>query len=363
MPPCEWDVRPPGPWSRPTASPRFGDGVLKGHERPDLAPIKEQVYKDPRPKEHFDRFHQRTRTRDPDWVYEVVRLVTSLYAFTFFRARGISSEKVPASGPVILAPNHFSFMDHFFLGSSVRRKVRFMAKSQLFKPPLQWIYTHGGVFPVRRGHGDDEAFITARAVLARGGCVAMYCEGGRSRSGQLSEQPKRGIGRLALESGAVVVPVAIHGSSHVRNWKRGRFPKVTVQFGDPIRWEQVDAPTRDQQQAVANDIFAQIRGLYANLDALGRKAVMRRVGELRRAGATAVGNDTAPASFLSAPPAARAGRRARRRRHRRHARPSRAPSARAPRRRATVGRRARRRSAGRARRWRGRRRAERSRAR
>ena len=55
---------------------------------PDLAPIKAQVYKDPRPKEYFDRFHERTRTREPDWVYEVVRVVTSLYAWTFFRARG-----------------------------------------------------------------------------------------------------------------------------------------------------------------------------------------------------------------------------------------------------------------------------------
>ena len=113
---------------------------------PELAPIKAQVYKDPRPKEYFDGFHHRSRTRDPDWVYEVVRMATSLYAWTFFRARGIDAVKVPHSGPVILAPNHFSFMDHFFLGVSVRRKVRFMAKSQLFTRPMQWIYSHGGVF-------------------------------------------------------------------------------------------------------------------------------------------------------------------------------------------------------------------------
>ena len=252
---------------------------------PDLARMKEQVYKDPRPKEYFDRFHTRSRTREPDWVYELVRLCTTLYAFGFFRARGISSEKVPGSGPVILAPNHFSFMDHFFLGASIRRKVRFMAKSQMFKGPLQWIYTHGGVFPVRRGHADEDAFITAKSVLARAGCVAMYCEGGRSRTGKLAEQPKRGIGRLVLESGATVVPVAIHGSSHVRNWKRAQFPKVTIQYGDPLRWEPVENPTRDQQQAVANDIYAQIRGLYAGLDTLGRKGVVRRVREMRRAAA------------------------------------------------------------------------------
>ena len=145
----------------------------------DLVEMKAQVYKDPRPKAYFDRFHERSRTREPDWVYEAVRLCTSLYAFAFFRARGLSSEKVPGAGPVILAPNHFSFMDHFFVGAAIRRKVRFMAKSQLFSRPMQWIYTHGGVFPVRRGHRDDDAFITAKSVLARAGCVAMYCEGGR----------------------------------------------------------------------------------------------------------------------------------------------------------------------------------------
>ena len=233
---------------------------------PDLAPIKAQVYKDPRPKEYFDGFHERSRTRDPDWVYEVVRIATSLYAWTFFRARGIDAEKVPHTGPVILAPNHFSFMDHFFAGSFIRRRVRFMSKSQLFVPPMQFIYTHGGVFPVRRGYQDEDAFRTADGILERGGAIVMYLEGGRSRTGTLSEQPKRGIGRLELESGAPVVPVAIHGSSHVRNWKRLQFPKVRVRYGDAIRWPRVPDSTRDQQQAVADEIFGRIKTLYASLD-------------------------------------------------------------------------------------------------
>src|ERR1700757_2639361 len=164
----------------------------------ELASMREQVYSDPRPKEHFDRFHERARTREPDWVYEATRLITSLYAYTLLRARCISSENVPGGGPVILAPNHFSFMDHFLMGCFIRRKIRFMAKSQLFKPPMQFIYTHGGVFPVRRGARDEEMFVTAKAILARGGAITMYCEGGRSRSGTLAEHAKAGIGRIAL---------------------------------------------------------------------------------------------------------------------------------------------------------------------
>ncbi len=244
--------------------------------------MREQVYSDERPKEYFDRFHQRARSREPDWVYELVRILTSLYSYAFLRARAISVENVPGSGAVILAPNHFSFMDHFLIGCYIRRKVRFMAKSQLFKRPMQFIYTHGGVFPVRRGARDDETFVTAKAILVRGGAVAMYCEGGRSRTGKVSEQAKRGIGRLALEAGVPVVPIAIHGSSRVRNWKRLQFPKVTVQYGEPIRWERVEQPTREQQQAVADQILLEIRGLYAGLEEHGRRGVLRRVREQRR---------------------------------------------------------------------------------
>ena len=133
-------------------------------EQEQLAPMKAQVYRDPRPKEFFDRFHERARTKDPNWAYEAVRITTALYSLGFFRARVISAEKVPPSGPVILAPNHFSFLDHFFVAAFIRREVNFMAKSQLFKPPLQVVYTHGGVLPVlRRGGRDEEAFKTARA--------------------------------------------------------------------------------------------------------------------------------------------------------------------------------------------------------
>jgi 1-acyl-sn-glycerol-3-phosphate acyltransferase len=237
--------------------------------------IKEQVYKDPRPASYFDGFHERSRTREPDFVYEVVRLGTTVMAWTLFRLRGLRAEQVPAEGPVILAPNHFSFFDHFFLGISLRRKVRFMAKSQLFSRPLQWVFSHGGVFPVRRGYQDEEAFTTADAILERGGCVAMYCEGGRSRTGRVGEEARPGIGRLALDTGAPVVPVAIHGSSRVRNWKRLQFPSVTVVYGDPVRWPRVEESTREQQQAVADQILAEIRALYDRVDAEGRRGIAR----------------------------------------------------------------------------------------
>ncbi len=139
--------------------------------------------------------------------------------------RAIGLENVPKQGPLVLAPNHFSQMDHFFVGVYLRRKIRFMAKSQLFGPPvLTYIYKHGGVFPVRRGHHDEEAFETARRLLDQGEMLLVYAEGGRSRSQQLG-QPKPGIGRIALESGAPIVPVAIQGSERARSGRGCASPR------------------------------------------------------------------------------------------------------------------------------------------
>jgi 1-acyl-sn-glycerol-3-phosphate acyltransferase len=194
-----------------------------------------------------------------------VRVFSSLYAWTLLRARAIGAQNVPETGAAILAPNHFSYMDHFLIGIFIRRKVRFMAKSQLFTPVARWVYLQGGVFPVRRGARDEEAFITAEAILDRSGVIAMYPEGGRSRTGELQEQAKPGIGRLALQSGAPVVPIAILGSSKIRNWKRLRFPSVQVQYGEPLHFEREPGATRERQQEVADAIFAEIRALYARL--------------------------------------------------------------------------------------------------
>lgn len=244
-----------------------------------MADIKPQVYKDPRPAEHFARFHERARTRKPDWVYDAARMVLTPIALFFYRCWAISARNVPEIGPLILAPNHFSNMDHFFAGVYLRRRIRFMAKSQLFGNPAgDFIFAHGGVFPIRRGHHDDEAFKTAHAILGDGGCLLIYAEGGRSRTGGLGE-PKPGVGRLALESGVPVIPVAIHGSLGVRKWRKLRFPKVTVQYGEPMSFEVVADPTREQQQDAAARIFDRVREMYVGLDEKGRKGVARSLRE------------------------------------------------------------------------------------
>jgi 1-acyl-sn-glycerol-3-phosphate acyltransferase len=240
--------------------------------------MKPQVYKDPRPAEMFTKFHRSAR-RGVGWIYDFVRMILTLPTILIYRARAIGVEHVPRTGPVILAPNHFSQWDHFFAAVYLRRKVQFMAKSQLFtNPAIKYIFKHGGAFPVRRGHHDDEAFVTANAILDRGGTMLMYAEGGRSRTGDLGE-PKRGIGKIALESGVPVVPVAIHGSAGVRGWRRFRFPKVTIQYGEPMTFPVQADPSREEEQLVANQIFDRVRAMYVDLEENGRRDVLRRLRE------------------------------------------------------------------------------------
>jgi 1-acyl-sn-glycerol-3-phosphate acyltransferase len=237
--------------------------------------IKPQVYRDDRPAAYFDQFHQSAR-RGVGWTYTFVRILVSLPTLLIYRVRAFGRENVPKAGPLVLAPNHFSQMDHFFVGLFLRRKIRFMAKSQMFGPPvLTYIFKHGGVFPVRRGQHDEEAFETAFELIEQGEMLLMYAEGGRSRSQELGEA-KPGIGRIALESGAPIVPVAVYGSAKVRRWKRFRFPRIAVQYGRPLTYAVEKAPSRERQLEVASEIFAEVRRMYEGLATRSGRRASRR---------------------------------------------------------------------------------------
>ena len=134
----------------------------------------------------------------------------------------------------------------------------------------------GGVFPVRRGARDEEAFITAETILDARRRRRDVPRGRALAHRRPRRAARPGIGRLVLDSGAPVVPIAIHGSSKIRNWKRLRFPRVRVQFGEPMRFERrADAP-RERHQEIADAIFAEIRALYARAERRERAAGGRR---------------------------------------------------------------------------------------
>ena len=112
-------------------------------------------------------------------LYAVIRALASAVLRTWFRVRVSGAEHIPADGGVIVAPNHKNFLDPFFIGIVARRHVRFMAKVELFKGPLAWLFLRLGAFPIRRGKSDTEALATAATILRAGGLVVVFPEGTR----------------------------------------------------------------------------------------------------------------------------------------------------------------------------------------
>jgi 1-acyl-sn-glycerol-3-phosphate acyltransferase len=161
----------------------------------------------------------------------------------YFRLRRLGREHIPAGG-VILAANHRSFLDPFVIGCCLPRPIYFVAKQELFKNPLTgWFLNCMGAFPVRRGESDEESVATALALLERGQAVVIFPEGTRIRAGSLAK-PKRGVGRLALESGAPVVPTAVTGSERARSGWKIRPVRVHVRCGPPLTFPRVEDPSR-----------------------------------------------------------------------------------------------------------------------
>jgi glycerol-3-phosphate dehydrogenase (NAD(P)+) len=189
-------------------------------------------------------------------IYWTLRAILLPAFLVYFRMQRIGREHLPRSGPLLLASNHRSFLDPFVIGMLVRRPVYYFAKRELFEKRWQaWVLNALGAFPVDRGAGDREAMDTARAILARGDCVVVFPEGTRVRPGPLG-QPRRGIGRLALESGAPVAPVAVIGTEDVRRGWRIRPRKVRVRVGAPLRFPSVECSSPALAAGVTERIWA-----------------------------------------------------------------------------------------------------------
>jgi 1-acyl-sn-glycerol-3-phosphate acyltransferase len=201
--------------------------------------------------------HARARTQGVDPVaYWLVRVVFQPFFHLYLGLRRTGHEHVPAEGPVILAANHRSFLDPFVIATVARRPLYYVAKRELFAHPVvAWLLVRLGAFPVARGTGDADTMQSARAILERGGVVLIFPEGTRQRPGALGS-PRKGVGRLVLETGAPVVPVAVHGTDAVRNGWRIRPHRVRIRVGPPLRFPQVDAPAPGLSLAVTERIWA-----------------------------------------------------------------------------------------------------------
>ena len=200
--------------------------------------------------------HTRARTRGVNpAAYWAARAVLQPLFHLYFRLRRTGVEHVPRRGPVILASNHRSFLDPFVIAVMTRRPIYFVAKRELFRSrPVAWLLSALGAFPIERGSSDREAMATAKAILARGDGVLIFPEGTRVRSGPPG-RPKRGVGRLALETGAPVVPVAIIGTEAVRRGWRIRPHKVHIRAGRPLTFPTVERPSPALAAAITDRIW------------------------------------------------------------------------------------------------------------
>jgi glycerol-3-phosphate dehydrogenase (NAD(P)+) len=202
-------------------------------------------------------FRERSLSRGVNPIlYWVLRAILLPFFLVYFRMQRIGREHLPRRGPLLLASNHRSFMDPFVIGMLVRRPVYYMAKRELFEKRWQACVLNAlGAFPVDRGAGDSAAMDTARAILERGDCVVVFPEGTRVRQGPLGE-PRRGIGRLALETGAPVAPVSVIGTDAVRRGWRIRPRKVRVRVGRPLTFPTVERCSPALARAVTERIWA-----------------------------------------------------------------------------------------------------------
>jgi len=188
-------------------------------------------------------------------AYWLARAVLQPFFHVYFRLSRIGREHVPQSGPVIFAANHRSFLDPFVIATMARRPLYFMAKEELFyRRPVAWILNALGAFPIERGASDVEAMATAGEILARGDGVLIFPEGTRIRPGALA-RPKRGVGRLALQSGAPVVPIAVIGTEAIRCGWRIRPHKVRIRAGRPLTFPHVESPSPQLGAAVTDRIW------------------------------------------------------------------------------------------------------------
>ena len=183
--------------------------------------------------------------------YKQVRRVFGRFVRGVYRLEVTGAESLPATGPVLIAGNHDSVLDGIVLGAAVERDLCFLGKAELWRfRPLAWVLDGIGAIPIERGRGDLEALARARRALESGQAVAIFPQG----SVHGDRRWRRGAARLALATGAPIVPVRLVGTARALSRRRIGFPQVRIIVGEPI----LVAPTPDDPDA-ATELTERLR--------------------------------------------------------------------------------------------------------
>lgn len=162
--------------------------------------------------------------------YKIIKAICNLAILLIFKIKVLGRENMPECGGAIVAMNHRSNWDVPVAGLCAKRKLRFMAKAEMFKTKFgNWFFKNLGAFPVQRGKGDIGAIKAALTKLKEEHIIAMFPEGRRVKDG-VKQEPKPGVVMLAIKAQVPVIPVHISGKY---KW----FGKITVTFGEPIYYD------------------------------------------------------------------------------------------------------------------------------
>lgn len=200
-------------------------------------------------------------------LYAVVRGVVVPMMRLYYGLAVTGAENIPAEGAAIVAPNHKSFWDSFFIAATTKRHLRFMGKSELFEGRLGKTFVRLGAFPVRRGSSDEDALETAREILRQGGLLALFPEGTRIRDPDELGEPRRGATRLALESGAPLVPTAISGTEKLFVGPLPRPRRVRIAFAPPIEVTHVEVTPEAAADLLDDQLWPTVQTEFKGLRA------------------------------------------------------------------------------------------------
>ena len=196
-------------------------------------------------------------------IQPAVKLVAPLQVY--------GADRVPLTGGLVVAANHFSWIDPPALGAACPRTLYFMAKVEVHRVPgLGELMRAFGTFAVRRGESDREAVRRMREIVREGGALGMFAEGTRQRSG-VPGPVQPGAAMVAVNEEVPLIPAAIHGS---QTWRLGNFAPVSIAWGKPMTFEGLPRGGKGYKEASV-EVERELRRLWewlVDVHALGRPA-------------------------------------------------------------------------------------------